>query len=236
MVLSKRLQALADMVTPGHCVADVGCDHGFVAIYLVEEKICPRVIAMDVNKGPLQRAREHIVSHALERYIDTRLSDGLEALEVGEVQTMLCAGMGGRLMQGILTRGKEKARAMEELILQPQSEISAFRCFLRQAGYGIIEEKMILEDGKFYPMMRVVPGLVVQEPGSLQKQRLEDKFGRYLLERKDPILAQFLQFQLHTYEEILGKIRENRGSCPEEAGVLSEIEDMQAALSLMEGG
>ena len=80
VVLSKRLQALADMVTPGNKVADVGCDHGFVSIYLVQKGTAPYVYAMDVREGPLQRAKEHIADYCMEEYIETRLSDGVAAL------------------------------------------------------------------------------------------------------------------------------------------------------------
>ena len=149
MELSKRLQAIADMVTTGSRTADVGCDHGFVSIYLYENKIAPKVYAMDLREGPLQRAREHIEAKGFSDYIETRLSDGVEALAAGEADTLICAGMGGRLMAEILSKGHEKAAMMKELILQPQSELRYFREFLRQNGFAIVKENMIKEDGKF---------------------------------------------------------------------------------------
>ena len=102
MELSKRLAAVAAMVTKGNIVCDVGCDHGYVSIYLVREKISPRVIAMDVRPGPLAQAKEHILMYGLSDYIETRLSDGVDALNEGEADTLILAGMGGRLMEGIL--------------------------------------------------------------------------------------------------------------------------------------
>lgn len=240
-MLSKRLQALADMVTAGNRVADVGCDHGFVSIYLVQQGISPRVYAMDVRQGPLQRAREHIVRNGLEAYIETRLSDGVSALLPGEAETLVCAGMGGKLMQKILTEGRETVFCMKELILQPQSELEAFRHFLRLENYGIIEEKMILEGGKYYPMMRVVPGMkAADREVSEQTARIEDKFGKYLLERKDGILKQYLHHQLEIYEGILQSLPENRkeqaAAGSDRAGdIQNEIADMRTALSQMEG-
>lgn len=249
VVLSKRLQALADMVTVGNRVADVGCDHGFVSIYLVQKKIAPYVYAMDVREGPLLRAKEHIQTYGMENYIETRLSDGMAALLPGEAQSLVCAGMGGKLMQKILTEGREKALAMEELILQPQSEIPAFRRFLRQEGYEIVAEKMILEEGKYYPMMKVVPAgkctakMPCGEKGENQ-QRLWDKFGRMLLEQKDPVLVQYLHFNLKVQKEILEKLQSSKEG--NEAArkirqerrkeVWTEIEDMQQALLEMEAG
>ena len=77
VILSNRMQALTDMVTPGTVITDVGCDHGFVSVYLVQRGLSPRVIAMDVRSGPLERAREHIREYGLQDRIETRLSDGL---------------------------------------------------------------------------------------------------------------------------------------------------------------
>ena len=134
----------------------MGCDHGFVPIYLIEQGISPGVLAMDVRSGPLNAAKEHIAEHGLENVIETRLSDGLHNYNIGESDTWICAGMGGRLMMRILSDDSVKTESFRELVLQPQSEIEQFRAWLREQGYRITEENMIEEDGKFYPMMRVV--------------------------------------------------------------------------------
>lgn len=169
VILSARMRALTEMVTPGSRVCDVGCDHGFVSVYLVQQGISPWVLAMDVRQGPLSRAQEHIRQQGLEAYIETRLSDGLTAMEAGEADTLICAGMGGRLMQRILTEGREKAQAMRELILQPQSELPAFRAFLRREGYVTVAENMIYEEGKYYPMMKVAPpGSYAEDAGDAE--------------------------------------------------------------------
>ena len=155
IILSNRMQALTDMVTPGTVITDVGCDHGFVSVYLVQKGISPRVIAMDVRSGPLEHAREHIREYGLEDRIETRLSDGLHSLKTGEAAGMICAGMGGPLMEKILTEGREQAKEFRELILQPQSEIPHFRAFLMEEGYLLLDENIIYEEGKYYFMMKV---------------------------------------------------------------------------------
>ena len=92
MQLSLRLSAIADLVTEGNRLVDVGCDHGYLPVYLIQQKKIPSAIAMDVRKGPLSRAQEHIRQYGLEEYIQTRLSDGLEGLKAGEGDTLVIAG------------------------------------------------------------------------------------------------------------------------------------------------
>ena len=96
MQLSKRLSAVAEFVTPGGCLVDVGTDHGYVPIALLEQKKISSAIAMDVNRGPLERAREHIAQYNMGDYIETRLSDGIHALQAGEGDSLLIAGSRGR--------------------------------------------------------------------------------------------------------------------------------------------
>ena len=79
MQLSKRLQAVADMINQGHRVADIGCDHAYTAIYLIRNKISPYVVAMDINQGPLDIAKKNIGKYNLADSISTRKSDGLQA-------------------------------------------------------------------------------------------------------------------------------------------------------------
>lgn len=147
---------LADMVSPGGIVADVGCDHGYLSIWLVQTGTCAGALAMDVRKGPLGAAAEHVKECRLEGYIETRLSDGLQSMEAGEADTLVLAGMGGRLMSRILTEGEDKLKAFRELILQPQSELMEFRRFLRRMGLETVQEAAVAEEGKYYFAMKAV--------------------------------------------------------------------------------
>lgn len=186
--LSRRLQTLCGMVTPGKTVVDVGCDHGYADIFLIRRGISPRVLAMDVREGPLTGAREHVESCGLEDYIEIRLSDGLEAYRTGEAQVLICAGMGGRLMRRILERDQDKMEGLEELILQPQSELADFREFLRVSGYFLLREAALIEGGKYYFPMKAVPDRRVDAAErARQKQMFDGLCGRLqasgLLER-----------------------------------------------------
>ena len=135
MQLSRRMQRLASLVTEGNRLADVGTDHGYVPIALVRERKIPSAVAMDVNKGPLARAEEHIREAGLSTYIRLRRSDGLQELQAGEADTILIAGMGGMLMVRILEEGGHCLDMAEELILQPQSDIYMVRRWLSEHRY-----------------------------------------------------------------------------------------------------
>lgn len=202
MELSARMEAVARMVTKGNRVCDVGCDHGYISIYLTKNGISPYVYAMDVNKGPLERAKEHIKAYGLSDKIETVLSDGLLGLSDKEADAMVCAGMGGKLVIKILTEGMEKVLKMKELILQPQSDIQLVRTFLRQKGFYIDREDMVYEDGKYYPMMHVL----VQSDMKNEEREVFDKFGPYLLRQKHPVLLDFLKYTENTLDEIEKKL------------------------------
>lgn len=241
VVLSKRLQALVDMVTPGMRVADVGCDHGFVSISLVQRGISPCVLAMDVRTGPLSRAQEHIAEYGYAEYIETRLSDGLREYREGEADSLICAGMGGRLMMKILTESREKAQGLQELILQPQSELQMFRRFLREEGYCLLDENILYEDGKYYFLMKVRYKGALQQAqecnAALQHtpQTLADKFGPLLLQRRSPVLQQFLKDSLDNMRQIEQNLSANPNERARErlAEVQQEIKDLEEALSLV---
>lgn len=190
--LSKRMKALVDMVSSGNIVCDVGCDHGFVSIYLVQNKICPRAIAMDVRSGPLSRAKMNIDMFSLNEYIETRLSNGLEEIKPGEAQTCICAGMGGKLMMQILMEGKDKLITLKELVLQPQSDISIFRRFLREEGFQIVDEDMVVEEGKYYPIMKAVYQGETNNTSEIDV--IYDEFGEILLKKKHLVLKEYLNF------------------------------------------
>ncbi|MFQ8841601.1 MAG: class I SAM-dependent methyltransferase [Clostridium fessum] len=150
--LSKRLERIASFVQPGSRVADIGTDHGYVPIWLVQKGVCPSALAMDVRKGPLERAEEHVEEVGLSGKIELRLSDGLAKLKAGEADTVVIAGMGGKLTCRILEQGRHVwenwSEGKERLILSPQSEQDEVRHFLEEQGFSILREAMLTERGK----------------------------------------------------------------------------------------
>ena len=196
MNISRRLNRLAELVTEGSRLADVGTDHGYVPLCLCRQKRIPSAIAMDINEGPLLRAKEHIAEAGLEAYIETRLSDGLHELKSGEADTVLIAGMGGALMARILTEGSHVLGSVRELVLQPQSEIDGVRRWLNENGWHMIKEDILLDEGKYYPMFKAVPG------DAEDYTEAEYRFGKLALQESPEVLADFLRKRLEVNRQI----------------------------------
>lgn len=204
MQLSDRMAMVAEMVSEGNKAADIGTDHGYVPIYLVENKISPSAVAMDVRKGPLIHANRHIKEHNLENYIKTRLSDGVLELKKDEADSVVIAGMGGGLVVKILTQGREKLANVTELILQPQSDFAAVRRCVCESRYKIIEERSIIEEGKFYFAMKAVK---CAEGENLSLSEVEYRYGPFLLKNKDAVMREFLENERRKFENICSQIR-----------------------------
>lgn len=187
MELSKRLYTVASAVTKGNRIADIGTDHGYVPIFLIKNNICPEGIAMDVNEGPLERAIEHIEKEGVSSKIGTRLSNGMEKLAVGEVDTVVIAGMGGDLICRILRAREDLLENGLELVLQPQSEWFKVRHTLHNLRYQIVEEWFLKEDGKYYVVMKAVPGVQKYE------KEAEYAYGTVLAEECWPVFEEYLE-------------------------------------------
>lgn len=205
MELSNRLYAIAKMVSKHSKVADIGCDHGYLSIYLEKEKQCERVIAMDVNHGPLDRAQKNIQRYGLDQTIQTRLSDGAKALHANEVNTLICAGMGGLLMKKILADVDLNYLGIEQLILQPQSQAQILRLFLREIGFAIIDEDALFEDHKYYQIIHARRMNTIINDGS----HLDDYFGPVLLQTKNPVLLTYLHQELAKIEAIALRMQQD---------------------------
>lgn len=207
MQLSKRLQMVASFVTPGNRLADIGTDHGYIPIFLVQKGVCPSAIASDINKGPLLRAREHIRQSGLGNQIQTRLGNGLEPVLPGEADTILIAGMGGPLMTEILEQGKTVWSSAAELVLSPHSDIPRVRMYIMRNGYKIIREDMIKEDEKYYVVLKAIPA-----SGRENWAPEEISYGRLLLRQQNPVLQEYLTRSEKKLKNILAGLDGKEGS------------------------
>lgn len=201
--LSPRMQALADLTESGGTVADIGTDHAYLPIYLVESGRVERAIAMDINEGPLQRAKEHIREAGLTSYIDVRQSDGLAALSPGEVSQIVIAGMGGTLMLRILKQGRAVIEKLSVMLLQPQSGLAEVRDYLtHHTDFRITAEDMQKDAGKYYTIIRCEKS----EAGKTNRRQLlspiEREYGPLLIQNHHPVLREYLQRELEKAEWI----------------------------------
>ena len=235
--LSARLCCVAGLVRAGGCLCDIGTDHAWLPIALLERGQITSAIAMDVRPGPLAIAREHIGEAGVSDRIQTRLSDGLSALAAGEADSIVAAGMGGMLIRQILLADLEKAYSAKEWILQPQSDAAVLRGMLRQTDFSIAEEELVMDRGKLYVVIRAVPRReipafagegsstffpapdkeklpddVSTDPDAGHWEQddwnvLGDRFGPMLLRRRHPLLLEWLQKEESRLSALLDKLQ-----------------------------
>ena len=227
--LSKRLERIASFVPAGSRVADVGTDHGYVPVWLTESGRCPSAIAMDVRKGPLERAAAHVRERGLEKKIDLRLSDGLKALMPGEADAIVIAGMGGELICRILDEGRHVwetwAEGRERFILSPQSEPESVRRFLEENGFALLREAMVQDAGKYYVILEAARGRMKL------RGEAEYVYGPLLIRQKDPVLAEYLKKEKAAVSQILSSLRRTA----EEKGHTSGSDRREERIRELEG-
>lgn len=150
--VSDRIERIAGLITKPGTVADIGTDHGYLPIYLVREKSFERVIACDLRKKPLERAKENARALGLEKAIDFRLSDGLEGLLAGEAETIVICGMGGFAIQKILAKAIEAGTLMPgtDCVLSPHTDRESLSRYLYKNGFKIEKEILLHERAAYY--------------------------------------------------------------------------------------
>lgn len=200
MKLSKRLQTIADFVKKDAVVADIGTDHAHIPIYLIKNNIISKAYACDINKGPLEKAKENINYYGVKN-IELRLSNGLEKLKTDEADTVIIAGMGGELITDILEKGRRFFESKRKFILSPHTKIDEVRKFLLSNGFEITKEDMCIDEGKFYTVMEAK-----YTENKEMYSEAELLYGKYLIENKHPVLLRFLKKEEEKYISILSNI------------------------------
>ncbi|MFB9325461.1 tRNA (adenine(22)-N(1))-methyltransferase TrmK [Paenibacillus aurantiacus] len=216
MKLSKRLQTIADRVTPGSRTADIGSDHALLPVYLVQSGRVPSAIAGELNTGPYQAACKAAASAGLTAVIAVRQGDGLCVLHPGEADTVTIAGMGGSLMADILEAGRlsGKLEGVRELVLQPNVGEEFVRRWLVRHGWTLTDETVLEEDGRFYEVLHAVlmpseesDNAGLYDPSFLNKPASQTELWTNWLYRMGPHLLRQPTLTLHKkWEHEIGKL------------------------------
>ncbi len=221
MELSKRLAALARHVPAGEAVADIGTDHAYLPVYLIQQGISPWIVAGDINRKPYEAALINVQSSGLCNSIDLRLGNGLNILKPGEASVLVVAGMGGKTICAILEQGGAVLQQMWRLVIQPMRDISMVRCWLADNGWRLADEEMVVEDRHYYV-------IIVAERG---QEMITDRFalevGPRLLEKKDAVLKGFLTKKVMKIKAILMEITRAESTAARDRALLLRQEAME---------
>lgn len=191
MQLQPRLALLAEMV-PRNCrMADVGTDHGYLPVYLMQQGHIAGAIAADIVEGPLEHARRTAEEYGVEG-IAFRLCDGLSGIAPEEADTVVIAGMGGETIIAILEAAPWTASGQHTLLLQPMTKATDLRRWLGVSGFTFTEERLVWDKGYLYPVLRVTGGgkpVILTERQALCGTALQNDplYGDYLAQHAEKL-------------------------------------------------
>ena len=220
--LSPRLQIVYDMVPTCPTLADVGTDHGYLPIALLENNIVKRAIAMDINSGPLERAKGNIQAAGFLDSIELRLSNGLEKLSEGEAEVITICGMGGPLIGKIIQAGEQVAKSADCIIIEPQSDYYSLRKLLMEMGFVILDENLTCEENKIYPIIKLKYEADKNNRVSYSDEQLE--YGPKIIERAPELLYRLLDKNQKEFSSILTSLNKNSSKSDALAERCKELE------------
>ena len=223
MIISNRLKAISDMVDNNSTIGDIGTDHGYIPIYLAKMGKIKYAIACDINKGPLEKAKKNIKNNNVEKYVETRLSNGLDKIKIDDkVDSIIIAGMGGILIEKILDEGSNILGYIHKLILSPHSDVELIRRKIHELNFSITEEKIIKEENKYY-------NIICAEKGKEKKyDTIGYKYGKILIENKIPLLKEQLILQEAKYIRVLELLKKQ-----ETNNSINRIKEIQLELNIL---
>ena len=194
--LTPRLHMIADLVPECNTVCDIGTDHGYVAIYLAKKGIAEKVIAADINQGPLNQSKKNIALFDASGKVETRLSDGFENIGVNEADCAIIAGMGGETIAEILKNEK----GCRYFVLQMQTGHRELREFLCENGFAI-EKEAIAQEGK-----KMYVALLCTRSEKYALTETEKEIGPYLIDKRPPLFSEYVKYRLYEIESILSRM------------------------------
>ena len=200
--ISKRLRKVAGFVPQDAKILDVGSDHAYLPIYLIQQGRISSAIAGEVVEGPYQSAVTNVADNQMSDKISVRLANGLVAFDKkDQIDVIIIAGMGGRLIADILDNGSAKLASVKRLILQPNNREDELRRWLCGHDFQITEEAIVEENGKFYEIM-------IAEQGHQVLNAEQERFGPYLMREQSAVFLDKWQREVDKLEKALAKIPE----------------------------
>lgn len=186
------------MVDACRTAADIGTDHAYIPIYLVQSGICEKVIATDIRQGPLRKAERNVEKYKLSEKIELRLGDGIKPVRGGECDVFIIAGLGGVLISEILDASLETVKKAKSLVLQPLYTEGVLREYLMRNGFRIETEVLVRDEGRIYVVIKTTYDGTVR-----QDDILYYNIGRALFEGKDPLLKEYLERRIRIQTKIV---------------------------------
>ena len=180
-MIDTRIQAIFNFVREGSRVADIGADHGYLAIELIKSGRASKVIATEKNPYPCAALRQNITAAGFGGVIDVRLGDGLQVLTAGEVDTICIAGMGGALIQKIFDDAPEVVQSARQLIIQPMNGIKKIRTCLAEKNFVIEDEDLAEASGIIYEVISAIK--IPNEPKKIFKRETSPLLKKFLSQR-----------------------------------------------------
>lgn len=203
LILKGRLKLIADKVPVCDTVADIGTDHAYIPIYLIQEDICRKAIASDVKIGPVKVANRNISKYEFNDRIETRLGSGLDTINENEADTIIIAGMGGTLLAELLKANAPKAVKTNTLILQPMNDLDVVRKWLYDNKFDIYDEELVAEETKIYCVISAEFCGKVKE-----YQDFELHVGEHLIKSKDPLLLPYSKIKVRQIDRVLKQLED----------------------------
>lgn len=201
MKLSKRLQTVANHIPKGCAVADIGSDHAYLPVYLIENNIAQRAVAGEVNPGPFEAAKRTVAEHGLSDKIIVRKGDGLAVISAGEADVVTINGMGGGTIADILDNGADKLETVTRLVLQPMVDAEQLRRWLHANRWQIAAEDIVIDDGLLYE-------IIVAEPGKqIYKDPLWYEIGSIELIGNHPLFPDKVQAVVEKVNRVLKNLQ-----------------------------
>ncbi|WP_418790639.1 tRNA (adenine(22)-N(1))-methyltransferase [Phosphitispora sp. TUW77] len=226
MRLTKRLMTIAKFISTGSVVADIGTDHAMLPVYLIKNGISEKVIAGDLNKGPLEMAKKNVIEAGFLDRIFLRQGNGLEIISSGEVDTAVISGMGGSTIREIIQNAGSAANSLKKMVLQPMNDSRRLRKWLVENGWAIDDEEIVEEDSRLYEIVCVVRG--VEKTMDIDIVSV----GPRLFEKKHPLLLKLIRNELENFNRIVSDMEKSalsktilkRSEVQREIDVLERIE------------